>query len=110
MKKLLTLAMILLGTQSAMAVETSQIGKVTRMFTYNTYTVLVLDGARASTAMCGNNTGKYVAFPTSDSAGKALYSAALTAFTTGTKIRFGQDGCINWSGGVPKVYRIEMIK
>lgn len=107
MKKISLIALLLLATQSLMAWSTSPVTKINRIFTYDKFAVLAIANTTGSNEGCDK---KFVAFDTTTSGGKALYSAALTAFTVGGKIRFGINGCVNWSGGVAKVYRIELIK
>jgi hypothetical protein len=109
MKKLAFIALLIMATQqSLMAWSTSPVTKIDRLFTYQSYAVLAIANTTVDTENCANN--NFVAFDITTDGGKALYAAALTAFTTGGKVRFGQHTCINWSGGVPRVYRIEMIK
>ena len=108
MKKLATIVVLLLSTQSLMAWSTSPITTIERIFTYEEFAVLAIANTTVATEGCADN--NFVAFDTTTSGGKALYSSALTAFTTGGQVRFGHHTCVDWSGGVPKVYRIEMLK
>jgi len=108
MKKLTIIAIMLFATQSLMAWSTSPVTKIDRIFVYPEFVVLAIENNTVADEGCAST--NFVAFSTIDSSGKSLYSAALTAHTTGGKVRFGHNGCLNWSGGVPEVYRIEMIK
>ena len=108
MKKLTIIAIMLFATQSLMAWSTSPVTKIDRLFVYPDFAALAIANTTVATEGCADN--NFVAFDTTTVGGKALLSAALTAYTTGGKVRFGHHGCLDWSGGVPEVYRIEMIK
>jgi len=109
MKKVLLALLFLATTNYATAgAVSSPITKINRIFTYGTSAVLSIENAVTSSSGCSQN--KFVSINISTNAGKALYSSALTAFTTGTKVRFGSNGCVSWGGTIPKVYRLEMIK
>ena len=108
MKKVLLALLFLATTNYATAgAVTSPITKISKIYTYGTYSVLAIQNAVVGS---GCTKGNFVAFNTTTTAGKALYSSSLTAFTTGTKVRFGSNGCVSWGGTIPKVYRLEMIK
>lgn len=108
MKKILLALLFLATTNYATAAAvTSPITKISKVYTYGTYTVLAIQN---SVAGSGCSKGNFVAFDITTNAGKALYSSALTAFTTGMQVRFGSNGCVSWGGTIPKVYRLEMIK
>jgi len=85
----------------------SPITKIYRVFTYGNFAVLSI-GNGPNGSGCSNK--NFIAFDTTTSGGKALYSSALTAFTTGAQVRFGTNGCVSWGGTVPKAYRIELLK
>ena len=105
MKKVI-LGSLILGSY-ALAWSTSPVTKISKLYTYPESVVLKIENAFVGSG-CSN--GSYVAFDSTTSGGKALFSAALTAYTTGMKVRFGANDCITWGGTIPKIYRIEMIK
>jgi len=105
MKKSLT-AFLMLATTSYTMAATTPITKITRIITYNNVAILAISN-KAGTG-CQNN--DFIAVGTGSAAGRTLYSAALTAYTTGAKVRFGAAACYKWGSTVPYANRVELIK
>ena len=108
MKKLIFVLLVLTSTNYALAYSTTVITKIDRIFTYGEFAVLSLENSTGDDEGCSKN--DFVTFDITTTGGRTLYSAALTAFTTSAKVRFGVHECFDWGGTIPKAYRLEMLK
>ena len=108
MKKLIFGLLLLASTNYALAYSSTPITKIDRIFTYGEFAVLSLENGSGTAEGCSS--GDFVTFNITTEAGRILYSAALTAFTTNAKVRFGIHECFSWGGTIPKAYRLEMLK
>lgn len=108
MKKIFAIALLLAGiTSFASATVTAQT-TITKVMTYPGVAVLKI-GVDATGCTFSNK--KYVILDTTTTDGRSVYSAALTAFTTGAKVQVAHTGCRSWWGAtIPKAYRVDLIK
>jgi hypothetical protein len=108
MKKVLLAAAMVLGITSFASAEVTGVTKVTKVMTYPGVAVIKI-GADANGCTFSNK--KYLILDISTTNGRAVYSAALTAFTTGSKVQVAHSGCRSWWGAtLPKAYRIDLVK
>ena len=107
MKKIITGLMILSSTQFALGAA-SPVTTIKDMYVYPTYIVMKIAN-KVNTNSC--NTKDYMFLSTTGDGGKQLYSAALSAYVAGKKVRFGFSGCYKWGTKlVPKGYGISLRK
>jgi hypothetical protein len=108
MKKTLLLASLLAGFATFANAEVTPVTKITKVMTYPGVAVLKI-GTDANGCTFSNK--KYVILDTTTTNGRAVYSAALTAFTTGAKVQVAHSGCRSWWGAtLPKAYRVDLLK
>lgn len=83
-----------------------------KVYTYSTYAVVKFSPSFSLTYSCGTDPSKtqFAAIDwASDSGMKNLFATALVAKASGDTVGFGLSGCYDqWSGGIPRVYRIEI--
>lgn len=108
MKKLIFGLLLLVSTNHAFAYSSTPITKIDRIFIYGEFVVMAVENGSGNAEGCSN--GNFIAFDITTEAGRILYSAALTAFTTSGKTRFGIHGCYTWGGTIPIAYRVELLK
>ena len=110
MKKILIALSVLATTQIAMATATN-ITKIKDLYVYTNYIVLKME-AKHSKGGCSKSTAnEYLYLATNTDGGKKMYSAALSAYISGKKVRFGFSGCSAWgSTTIPKAYGISLLK
>lgn len=108
MKKSLIAFLMLATTSYTLASSSTVVTKITKVYTYGTVAVFALANQTGDSEGCSNS--RYTVINLQANGGKALYSAALTAFTTNTNVRFGVNGCYAWSGTIPITYRLELQK
>ena len=82
------------------------------MRNYKNFAVLSLGPNGDNQDNCTHSkAGNYVYIELISDEGKALYSAVLTAFIVGRRVRLGLSGCKKWGGAtIPLVYRLDIYK
>ena len=110
MKKLLIALSVLASTQFASATGTS-ITKIKDMYTYDNFIVVKMANRHSNSDSCTYaKANEYLYLATNTEGGKKMYSAVLSAFVAGKKIRFGYHGCASWgSTTIPKAYGVSMF-
>jgi len=108
MNKMLKIGLIAgLLSISAEAAVTAKT-KITKVMTYPGVAVIKIDKTAPGCTFSNKN---YVILDTTTTNGRSVYSAALTAFTTGAKVQVAHSGCRSWwDATIPKMYRLDMIK
>lgn len=108
MKKILTIGLIVALTTFTYAANYTGQTKITKVMTYPGVTVFSVD---ANTKGCTFSNKHYLILDTSTTDGRLVYTAVLTAFTSGAKVEIAYDGCRNWWGAtLPIAYRIDLMK
>jgi len=108
MKKTLIIAGLFLGFSSSVFAAVTAQAKVTKLMTYPGVTIIKISSKAYSCSFPNKN---YLYLDTTSTNGRAVYSAALTAFTTNTKVQIAYTGCKGWWGkSLPKMYRIDLVK
>ncbi len=108
MKKILSLGLLLAVMTSYAAATVTSVGEIIKVMTYPGVAVLKIT---TNATGCTFDNKKYVILDTTTTNGRSVYSAALTAFTTGAKTQIAHDGCRSWWGAtIPKAYRIDLVK
>jgi len=110
MKKILIALSVLATTQIAMAAATP-ITKIKDIYVYADYIVMKMDNKHSSAGCTRNGADEFLYLATNTDGGKKMYSAALSAYVAGKKVRLGFSGCSTWgSGTIPKAYGISLLK
>lgn len=108
MNKMLKIGLIAGLVSISAEAAVSSLTKVTKVMTYPGVAVI---GVSTNISGCTFANKKYVILDTTTTNGRSVYSAALTAFTTGAKVQVAHSGCRSWWGAtVPKMYRLDMLK
>ena len=114
MKKILIVILLTLGlTQMVSAKSVSNATKLIKLYTYGDAAVIKVAKPAPDEGCSYSAAGEFLAVDLSAEGGKALYSALLSAFVSGTEVRLASDGCNNvWgaSKSLPEVYRVELRK
>lgn len=107
MNKIITAFLILGSTQLIFAGKTP-ITKIESITTYADYAVVKIADKTTNTDNCTHSRAtEYLAISLDK---KGMYSSVLSAFVSGSKIRFAHSGCVSWGGTIPKVYRVDLVK
>jgi hypothetical protein len=111
MKKLLIALLVLGTTQFALAAATP-ITKIKDIYVYADYIVLKMENKHTNPDACTKATSdEFLYLATNSEGGKKMYSAALSAYVAGKKVRLGYSSCASWgSTTVPKAYGISLYK
>ncbi|CAA6812796.1 MAG: Unknown protein [uncultured Sulfurovum sp.] len=112
MKKILIALSVLATTQIAMATATP-ITTIKDIYVYETSVVIKLANQHTNPDICTHPKAKeYLLLSTDTAGGNRLYSAILSAYVSGKKVRFGYKNCANWSATetVPKAYGVSMVE
>jgi len=110
MKKIIIGLMILASTQFAFAAAT-KVTKIKDIYVYADYIVMKMEAKHSSAGCTRNAANEYLYLATNTDGGKKMYSAALSAYVAGKKVRFGFSGCSTWGAGtIPKAYGISLLK
>jgi len=111
MKKiLLGISLVLIANISFSAAYSVNSKKIVKLYTYTDYAVVTLSSLAPNSESCTHaKANRHVLIDLSSNQNKAMYSSALTAFTTKGLINVGLSGCQNWgSATIPKAYRVEL--
>ena len=101
MRKLIVGAVLLFGVQFAFADYTAA-GKIVYLYTYDSNRAVVrISGTGATSHGC--KFSNYYLIDNTDTSGNTLYAAALTAYTTGRRVKLGyrtgsSATCSGWWG------------
>ena len=111
MKKILIALSVLGSTQMALAAATP-ITTIKHIYVYSDYIVMQVVNKHTNPGGCTKVAAdEYLYLATNTEGGKKMYSAALSAYVAGQKVRFGFNGCTAWgSGTIPKAYNVSMLK
>ena len=112
MKKILIALSVLATTQIAMAAATP-ITKIKDIYVYETSVVIKMANKHTNPDGCSHaKATEYLLVKTDTAGGNKLYSAILSAYVAGKKVRLGYKNCANWSATetVPKAYGISLLK
>ena len=108
MNKMLKIGLIAGLVSISAEAAVSSVTKVTKVMTYPGVAII---GVSADVRGCSFSNKKFVILDTTTTNGRSVYSAALTAFTTGAKVQVAHSGCRGWWGKtLPKMYRLDMLK
>ncbi len=114
MKKTMVLLLVLGFTQVIMAKDVSPVTKIIKIYTYDDGAVIKIDNPSSNKSHCKySDAGEFLAVRFKDDSSKTLYTALLTAFVSGTKIRLASDGCTDIWGAdksLNEIYRVELRK
>ena len=116
---LLNRAMLLLSftlfLSDAMAATQVPLGKtIERIFVYRNMTVIEYSPSFPSAAnecpeASGTNRERYAAVVNPADTGKRISAALWMAYVTKQSVGFGVSGCNAWGGGIPNIYRVDII-
>ena len=110
MKKILIALSVLASTQIAMAAATP-ITKIKDIYVYSDYIVMKVENKHTNPGCTKATADEYLYLATNTDGGKKMYSAALSAYVSGQKVRFGFSGCSAWgSTTIPKAYNVSILK
>jgi len=110
MKKIIIGLMILASTQFVFA-EATKVTKIKDIYVYADYIVMKMEAKHASLGCTRNAADEYLYLATNTDGGKKMYSAALSAYVAGKKVRLGISKCSTWGAGtIPKAYGISLLK
>ena len=111
MKKILIALSVLATTQIAMAGSTT-ITKIKNVYVYEHYAVIKMANKHANPNACKHpNANEFLLMPTYTSGGSKMYSALLSAYVSGQKVKLGYSRCSVWgSTTIPRVYGITLVK
>jgi hypothetical protein len=110
MKKLLIALSVLATTQMAMATATP-VTKIKDIYVYSDYIVMKMEKKHTKENCTKSTADEYLYLATDTDGGKKMYSAALSAYVAGKKVRLGYSGCSSWgSTTIPKAYGISILK
>ena len=110
MKKILIALSVLATTQIAMAAATP-ITKIKNVYVYENYAILKMENKHANSYSCTHaSSDEFLYVPTDTAGGNRMYSALLSAYVAGKKVKLGYSLCGTWgSTTVPKVYGITLL-
>jgi len=112
MKKILIASLLALGlTQISAAKSVSPVTTLIKLYTYGDAAVMKLANPAPDEGCTYGAAGEFLSIDIGSEGGKVLYSAILSAFVSGSKVRIASDGCNNvWGAGksLPQAYRIEL--
>lgn len=114
MKNILIASLLALGlTQIISAKSVSPATKIIKLYTYGNAAVIKIAKPAPDEGCNYSSAGEFLALDLGAEGGKALYSALLSAFVSGSEVRLASDGCSNvWGAAksLPEVYRVELRK
>lgn len=95
---------------SAFASEGISPTKIKSIGIYTGYAVITLATPGTNADGCGHaSAADYVSiYWADDENAKQLFDVVKDAALQGQELGFGVNGCVAWSGGVPKVYRVDL--
>ena len=114
MKKIIIVLLLVLSSKFAVAThQVSPVTKIKYIYTYNSYAVIKIANKTTNKDSCtyGRAT-EFLVVKYNDIGGKEMYSAALAAFMSGSKVRLAHTGCLPWGKTItiPKLYRVDVLK
>ena len=111
MKKIITGLMVLASTQFALATVTPTT-TIKDMFVYETYVVVKMANKHTNPDSCTKaGADSFIYMSTTGQGGARMYSAILSAYVSGKKVRLGYNLCGTWgTGTIPKAYGVTMVK
>ena len=110
MKKLLIALSVLATTQIAMAAATP-ITKIKDIYVYADYIVMKMENKHTNPGCTKSTADEFLYLATNSEGGKKMYSAALSAYVSGKKVRFGFSTCSTWGAStIPTAYGISLLK
>ena len=110
MKKILIALSVLATTQIAMAAATP-VTKIKDLYVYDNYIVMKMEKKHSKGGCSKATANEYLYLATNTDGGKKMYSAALSAYISGKKVRLGFSGCSAWgSTTIPKAYGLSLLK
>ena len=105
---------MLLTTQAALAKGiASPITKIIYIYTYANLAIIKIANKTTNGHGCTySKSDEFLLVNFDDASGKEMYSAALAAFMSNSKVRLAHNGCQKWwsSDTMPKVYRVDILK
>ena len=109
MKNKYMLFLLIVSTFS-MATGTS-ITKIKDIYVYETFIVIKMENSHDNPDSCTyEQATNYLYLLTDSDGGNRMYSASLSAFIAGKKIRFAYTGCADWgSTTIPKAYGLSLF-
>lgn len=114
MKNILIITLLTLGlTQMVTAKSVSPATKLIKLYTYGDSAVIKIVKPAPDEGCTYSAAGEFLAINIASEGGKALYSALLSAFISGSEVRLASDGCNNIWGAtksLPEIYRVELRK
>jgi hypothetical protein len=111
MKKILTALFVLATTQMVMAASTP-INKIKHIYVYEDYIIMKMESKHGNEYGCTHaQSNEFLYLKTDTSGGNRMYSALLSAYVAGKKIKVGYSLCGQWGDKtVPKAYGITIVK